>query len=101
MNRKDFYIIKWVCETRKEDFGRRSNVAGLGQQALISIIVNLVFIFLTWRALQALQIEKIIRKGRVVETRLLLILLTIAIASSVSNFFLNYFFWSQQLQYLF
>ena|GEM_PF-610542 len=67
-------------------------MAGLGQQALISIIVNLVFIFLTWRALQALQIEKIIRKGRVVETRLLLILLTIAIASSVSNFFLNYFF---------
>lgn len=67
-------------------------MTGLGQQALISIIVNLVFIFLTWRALQALQIEKIIRKGRVVETRLLLILLTIAIASSVSNFFLNYFF---------
>lgn len=74
---------------------------GLGQQALISIIVNLVLLFITWKALQALNLEKLMKKGRVAEARLLLILLTIAIASSVSRFLLDYLFWSQQLQYLF
>jgi len=52
---------------------------------------------MAWYALQALPIEKVIRKGRVFEARLLLILLTIAIGTSVSNFFLDFLFWSRQI----
>lgn len=74
--------------------------AALGQQAIISIVSHLIFIVITWYALQALPIEKVIRKGRVFEARLLLILLTIAIGSSVSNFFLDFLFWSKQIPYL-
>jgi len=73
----------------------------LGQQAIISMVSHLVFITITWYALQCLPIEKVIRKGRVFEARLLLILLTIAIGSTVSNFFLDYLFWSKQIPYLF
>lgn len=55
----------------------------------------------TWWALQALNIEKLIKPGKVIQARLLLILLTIAIGSMVSSFFLDYFLWSQQLPMLF
>ncbi|WP_078431990.1 DUF1146 family protein [Metabacillus halosaccharovorans] len=72
-----------------------------GQLALISMIVHLAFISVTWWALQALNIDKWIKAGKVIQARVLLILLTIAIGSIVSNFFLDYLLWSQQLPTLF
>ncbi|HZH58878.1 MAG TPA: DUF1146 family protein [Metabacillus sp.] len=72
-----------------------------GQLALISMIVHLAFIIVTWWALQALNIDKWIKAGKVIQARVLLILLTIAIGSMVSNFFLDYLLWSQQLPSLF
>lgn len=76
-------------------------VTGFGQQALISIISHLIFIVITWWALQGLNIEKFIKPNQVLQARLLLILLTIAIGSIVSNFFLDYLLWSQQLPLMF
>ncbi|MCC2527768.1 DUF1146 family protein [Bacillus halotolerans] len=73
----------------------------LGQQAAIGIIVHLIFIAVTWWALQAVNIDPLIRKGKVVQARLLMILLTIAIGTTVGNFFLDYLNYSQQLPYLF
>ncbi|WP_026563118.1 DUF1146 family protein [Bacillus sp. J37] len=72
-----------------------------GQLALISMIVHLAFIIVTWWALQALNIDKWLKAGKVMQARVLLILLTIAIGSIVSNFFLDYLLWSQQLPTLF
>ncbi|MCF6138883.1 DUF1146 family protein [Pseudalkalibacillus berkeleyi] len=72
-----------------------------GQQSLLSIIINLVFLAVSWWAIQGLNFEKFIKSGKVVQARLLMILLTIAIASLVSTFFLNYLSWSLQLKYLF
>ncbi|RLQ94747.1 DUF1146 family protein [Falsibacillus albus] len=72
-------------------------VSDFGQHALISIISHLVFIGITFWALQALNFEKFIRANHVFQARLLYILLTIAIGSTVSNFFLDYLLWSQQL----
>ncbi|MFD2215090.1 DUF1146 family protein [Metabacillus endolithicus] len=72
-----------------------------GQLALISMVVHLAFIAVTWWALQALNIEKWIKAGKVIQAKVLLILLTISIGSLVSNFFLDYLLWSQQLPSLF
>ncbi|MFS0881725.1 DUF1146 family protein [Metabacillus niabensis] len=69
--------------------------------ALISMVVSLAFMIITWWALQALNIEKWMKPGKVIQARTLLILLTIAIGSIVSNFFLDYLLWSQQLPFLF
>ncbi|NEU03194.1 DUF1146 domain-containing protein, partial [Escherichia coli] len=73
----------------------------LGQQAAIGIVVHLIFIAVTWWALQAVNIDPLIKKGKVVQARLLMILLTIAIGTAVANFFLDYLNYSQQLPYLF
>ncbi|MBD8069485.1 DUF1146 family protein [Bacillus sp. PS06] len=76
-------------------------LAGFGYQALISIISHLIFIIITWWALQSLNIDKLIKANHVIQARVLLIFLTIAIGSLVSNFFLDYLLWSQQLPSLF
>lgn len=75
--------------------------SGFGQQALISIISHLVFIIIAWWALQSLNIEKLIKANRVAQARLLYVLLAIVIGSTVSNFFLDYLHWSQQLPLIF
>ncbi|CAH0345096.1 DUF1146 family protein [Bacillus sp. CECT 9360] len=75
--------------------------SAMGQQALIGIVAHLFFIAITWWALQALQFDKLLRSNSVVKARVLYILVTVAIGSVVSNFFLDYLSWSGQLPYLF
>lgn len=72
-------------------------ISGFGQQALVSIVIHLMFIALAWWGLQALNFEKLLRKNHVVQARVLYILLAIVLGSTVSNFFLDYLLWSQQL----
>ncbi|MEC1966689.1 DUF1146 family protein [Bacillus cereus] len=72
----------------------------LGQQALIAIVSHLLFITITWWALQGIHIERLMKPGKVLQTRVLLILITIAIGTSVSNFFLDYLGYSKSLTYL-
>ncbi|MBA4536656.1 DUF1146 domain-containing protein [Bacillus aquiflavi] len=76
-------------------------ISDFSQQALISIFIHLVFIALAWWALQALNFERLLKANHVFKARVLYILLSIVIGSAVSNFFLDYLFWSQQLPFMF
>lgn len=73
----------------------------IGQNALIGICSHIFFIGITFYALQALMYEKVFKKNHVFQIQLLFILLSIAIGSTVSNFFLTISSWSRQLPYLF
>lgn len=75
-------------------------MADFGQQAIISILSHLFFIALAWWALQSIQLERMLKKNHVFQARLLFVLLSIALGSIVSNFFLDYLLWSQQLPQL-
>lgn len=72
-----------------------------GQIALVSILSHLVCIAVSWWALQAIRLEKLLKPNHVFQARLLYILLAIFIGSSVSNFFLDYLQWSRQLPLIF
>ncbi|MFZ7946790.1 DUF1146 family protein [Neobacillus sp. 19] len=72
-----------------------------GQIALVSIMSHLVFIAISWWALQAIRLDKLLKPNHVMQARLLYILLAIFIGSSVSNFFLDYLQWSRQLPLIF
>jgi uncharacterized integral membrane protein (TIGR02327 family) len=72
-----------------------------GQQALLAIFSHLLFIALAWWALEAIHFDKLLRPNRVFQARLLYILLSIFIGTSVSNFFLDYLQWSKQLPLIF
>ena len=76
-------------------------MSDFGSIALISILSHLVFIAVAWWALQAIRLEKLLRPNRVFQAQLLYILLAIFIGSSVSNFFLDYLQWAQQLPLIF
>ncbi|MFF2447205.1 DUF1146 family protein [Neobacillus sp. NPDC058068] len=72
-----------------------------GQLALLSIVSHLLFIAISWWALQAIRLDKLLKANHIFQGRLLYILLAIFIGSSVSNFFLDYLQWSRQLPILF
>lgn len=71
------------------------------EQALIAILANVFFIGISFYALQALMMDKIIKKNRVFQAQLFYILASIVIGSIVANFFLNLTYWSNQLPFLF
>ena len=73
----------------------------IGQEALLGILSHLFFIAITFYALQAFMIEKLFKKNRVFQIQLIYILLSIAIGSAVSYFFLQISSWSVKLPYLF
>ncbi|ACA38630.1 DUF1146 family protein [Lysinibacillus sp. fkY74-1] len=73
----------------------------IGQEALLGILSHLFFIAITFYALQAFMAEKLFKKNRVFQIQLIYILLSIAIGSAVSNFFLQISNWSGKLPYLF
>lgn len=68
-----------------------------GQIAVLSILSHVIFIAISWWALQAIRLDKLLKPNHVFQARLLYILLAIIVGSSVSNFFLDYLQWSQQL----
>ncbi|GLY09027.1 DUF1146 family protein [Bacillus badius] len=76
-------------------------MANFGQDALFSILSHLVFIGLSFWALQAVRLDQLIKANHIFQARLLFVVLSIAIGSTVSNFFLDYFLWSRQLPLLF
>ncbi|AVR00571.1 DUF1146 family protein [Oceanobacillus sp. M65] len=73
----------------------------IGQLAIFSMISHLIFIYLTWRVVQAINFDPLIRKGRAAEARVLLLLVTIVVGAGVSRFFLEILQWSSDLIYLF
>lgn len=74
---------------------------GLGTQALMNIVSHIVFMIITWQVLNAVRLDEIFKKNRIFEARVVIIFLTIAIGSTVSNFVIDLIHWSQQLLYLF
>ena len=73
----------------------------IGYFSIISMISHVIFIYITWMAMQSINIEYFIRKNRVTEARVLMIFITIAVGTTVSNFVLDIIHWSQDLLFLF
>lgn len=76
-------------------------LTSIGMNGVLSIVSHILFIGLAWWALQAINYEKLLRPNHVAQARLLFIFLAITIGTAVSNFFLDYFLWSVNLQYIF
>lgn len=73
----------------------------LGVHAIISIVVYLISIGLSFQAIKAVQLEKIIRKGHVFETQLLYLFIAISLGFLVGNFIITFIDTSMQLSNLF
>lgn len=73
---------------------------GFGQDALIQIVVNLMFLGLSWWALQSFRFDLFVREPKGLQAIMLRLLTALALAYLVSRFFLDYLQASRLLQYL-
>lgn len=73
----------------------------IGYMSIISMLSHVFFIYIAWIAIQSINIDYFIRKNRVKEARLFMILVAIVIGATVSHFVLDIIQWSQDLIYLF
>jgi len=73
----------------------------IGFFSIIGMISHVLFISITWMAMQGINFEPLVRKNGVIEARIIIIFITIAIGASVSRFVLDILQWSQDLIYLF
>lgn len=73
----------------------------LGVHAIISIIIYLICIGLSFQAVKYFKIEKFVRKGHVFETQVLYLFIAIALGYLVASFVINFIDVSLQLSNLF
>ncbi|WP_238651175.1 DUF1146 family protein [Paenibacillus piscarius] len=66
----------------------------IGTSSLISMVVSLVCVALSWWALQNLKLDLVIRYPKSPQGRLLHLLLAIVLGHFVAGFFLDYLGWS-------
>jgi uncharacterized integral membrane protein (TIGR02327 family) len=76
-------------------------VANFGVQALLFLTVHIFFLVVTWWALQSFRVDVFFKDPKSAPAKVFMLLLTVAISSSVGNFFLDYFNKSLNLQLLF
>lgn len=72
-----------------------------GQQAIVNVLAYIIFIGISFYALQGLRIESLFKKGRTFQIQLFYVLMSIVIGSSVADFFINFLDWSQTIPYIF
>ncbi|MBD5431517.1 DUF1146 family protein [Lactobacillus agrestimuris] len=73
----------------------------IGIHAVISIIIYLVCIAFSFQAMKAIQVEKVIRKGRTFEAQVFLIFAAIGLGYLVASFFISFIDASLQLSNFF
>lgn len=76
-------------------------VGSLGVTGLISMIVSLVCIGLSWWALQHVKLDLFVRFPKSPQGKLLHLLLAIVLGHFVAKFLLDYLNWSQMIKYMF
>lgn len=73
----------------------------LVHQPAIAIFSHLLFTVAAFYALQALRVDKIIKKNQVLQAQLFYIVMSIAIGWAVSNYVLELSFWARRLPMMF
>lgn len=73
----------------------------IGSSSLVSMIVSLLCVVLSWWALQNLKLDLVIRYPKSPQGRLLHLLLAIVLGHFVAGFLLDYLGWSVQIRNMF
>ncbi|MCP3775300.1 DUF1146 family protein [Paenibacillus sp. MZ04-78.2] len=68
--------------------------ASMGLKGMINIVVVLVFIGISWWALQELKLEMMLRRPKSAQAKMLQILLSIALGYQIARFVIDYLEWS-------
>lgn len=83
------------------DYKTGDKMISIGYMSVISMASHVIFIYITWMAMQSINVDFFVNKDKIKEARILMILITIAVGVTVSNFVLDLLSWSQDLIFLF
>ncbi|ANY74035.1 DUF1146 family protein [Paenibacillus ihbetae] len=72
----------------------------VGVNGLLSIVVSLACIALSWWALQHLKLDLVVRHPKGPQGKLLHLLLAIVLGRFVAEFLIDYITWSQMIRYM-
>lgn len=72
-----------------------------GATGLINILLSLVFITLSWWAVQSFRLDLFVKDYKSPQAKVLQILVSVALGHSVAKFFMDYLGWSLMLKQLF
>ncbi|WP_025025738.1 DUF1146 family protein [Caldalkalibacillus mannanilyticus] len=75
--------------------------ATLGVNAIISMLLSIFFIGVSWWALQAFKFDLFIRNKNGTQAKLLQLIIAIVLGYGVTSFFMDYLKWSALLKYIF
>jgi len=84
-----------------EDIWSEAVSNSVGTSGVVSMIVSLLCVVLSWWALQNLKLDLFIRYPKSPQGRLLHLLLAIVLGHFVAGFILDYLNWSGQIRYMF
>ena len=73
----------------------------LGVQAVINMILSIVFITVSWWALQVFKFDLFIHHIQSTQAKILHLLFAVALGSLVARFFIEYIEWANWLKFLF
>lgn len=73
----------------------------LAVQGLLSILLSLVFITLSWFSLQSFKFDLFFNRPNGAQAKILLIFISIALGHAVASFFMDYLGWSLMLKTFF
>ena len=74
---------------------------GLGSTGLINIFLSLVFIWISWWAIQCFRLDLFVKDYKRPQVKALQILVSVALGHGVARFFMDYLGWSMMLKQLF
>jgi uncharacterized integral membrane protein (TIGR02327 family) len=75
------------------DYAEQMNTS-MGMNGLLNIFITLICIVCSWWAIQGLHLDKILKRPRGAQGKLLQVLLSIALGYQVARFVVDYFHWS-------
>ncbi|MFH5187601.1 DUF1146 family protein [Paenibacillus sp. TAB 01] len=67
--------------------------SSMGMNGLLNIVIVLICIGCSWWALQELQFDKLTKRPRSTQSKVLQILLSVALGYQVAKFVIDYFQW--------
>jgi uncharacterized integral membrane protein (TIGR02327 family) len=73
----------------------------LGISSLVNILISLASIVICWWVIMGLRLEEVIKPGRVVQARMLAIILSIVLGHQLASFLIDYLSWSRWISGLF
>lgn len=74
--------------------------SSFGATGLVNIVLSLVFITISWWALQSFRFDLFVHSPRSAQAKVLQVLAAVALGHSVARFFMDYLGWSIMLKQL-